>query len=210
MTADATFWDRIADKYAESPVKNMIAYEQTLARTRAYLRNTDTVLELGCGTGTTALKLAGDAGHITATDIAPRMVAIARDKIAKESAGNIVADVGTADDVPVPEEGYDAVLGFNYLHLLPGMEQTIARVHAMLRPGGLFISKTVCLERAPHLRAAIWVLQRLGKAPYVRFLDVATLETAMAAQGFEIVETGDYPARPVSRFIVARKVGSRG
>jgi ubiquinone/menaquinone biosynthesis C-methylase UbiE len=210
MTADATFWDKTADKYAASPVKNMHAYEQTLARTRAQLRGTDTVLELGCGTGTTALKLAGDAGHITVTDIAPRMIAIARDKIAQQGVGNVSAQVATAHDAPVPEAGYDAVLGFNYLHLLPDMEQTIARVDAMLRPGGLFISKTVCLGRAPHLRAAIWMLQRLGKAPYVRVLDVATLEAAMAAQGFEIIETGDYPAKPVSRFIVARKAGSRG
>jgi ubiquinone/menaquinone biosynthesis C-methylase UbiE len=210
MTADAAFWDRIADKYAASPVKNMPAYEQTLARSRTYLRDTDTVLELGCGTGTTALKLAGDAGHITATDIAPRMIAIARDKIADQGAGNIAARVATAHDAPVPEGGYDAVLGFNYLHLLPDMEQTLARVYAMLRPGGVFISKTVCLGNAFHLRAAIWVMQRAGKAPYVRFIDVATLEAAMAAQGFEIVETGDYPAKPLSRFIVARKVPLRG
>jgi len=210
MTADATFWDRIADRYAARPVKNMTAYEQTLERTRAYLRDTDTVLELGCGTGTTALRLAGDAGQITATDIAPRMIAIARGKIAAQGADNVAAEVATAHDAPVPARGYDAVLGFNYLHLLPDMEETLARVHAMLRPGGLFISKTVCLGAAPHLRALIWVMQRLGKAPHVRFLDVATLEAAIAAQGFEIVETGDYPARPVSRFVVARKAEAHG
>ncbi|MEQ8901364.1 MAG: methyltransferase domain-containing protein [Roseovarius sp.] len=206
MTADATFWDKIADKYAASPVKNIAAYEETLTRTRAYLDPADNVLELGCGTGTTALKLAGDAGHITATDISPRMIAIAQDKILQAGAGNVTARVATAADIGMPGAGYDAVLGFNYLHLLPDMEGTIAQIHGLLRPGGHFISKTVCLGRAPHFKVLIWVMQKLGKAPFVRCLKVETLEAVIRRQGFEIVETGNYPARPVSRFIVARKV----
>lgn len=204
MTADATFWDKIADKYAASPVKNIAAYEETLTRTRAYLGPADDVLELGCGTGTTALKLAGDAGHITATDISPRMIAIAQGKIAEAGAENVTARVGTSRDAA--ETGVDVVLGFNYLHLLPDMEGTIAQIHGLLRPGGHFISKTVCLGRAPHFKVLIWVMQTLGKAPFVRCLKVETLEAVIRRQGFEIVETGNYPARPVSRFIVARKI----
>ena len=56
--ADARFWDRIARKYAADPIKDMDGYARTVDRTRHHLRSTDTVLELGCGTGTTALKLA--------------------------------------------------------------------------------------------------------------------------------------------------------
>ena len=45
---DATlFWDRIAPKYAKSPVRDQQAYEATLARTRSYLGAEDKVLELG-------------------------------------------------------------------------------------------------------------------------------------------------------------------
>jgi len=204
MTADATFWDKIADKYAASPVKNIAAYEETLTRTRAYLDPADDVLELGCGTGTTALKLAEDAGDITATDFSPRMIAIAQGKIAEAGAENVTARVGTSREAA--ETGFDVVLGFNYLHLLPDMEETVAHVHGLLRPGGHFISKTVCLGRAPHFKVLIWVMQTLGKAPFVRCLKVETLEAVIRRQGFEIVETGNYPARPVSRFIVARKI----
>jgi hypothetical protein len=39
----------------------------------------------------------------------------------------------------------------------------------------------------------------------VRFLKVAQLDHMMVAAGFEIVETGLYPPRTPSRFIVARK-----
>jgi hypothetical protein len=44
-----------------------------------------------------------------------------------------------------------------------------------------------------------------GKAPPLRFVRPARLEADIAAAGFEIIERGDYPASPPSRFIVAKK-----
>jgi len=35
----AKFWDRVAQKYAKSPIRDMPAYELTLERTQFYLRN---------------------------------------------------------------------------------------------------------------------------------------------------------------------------
>ena len=55
---DVRFWDRIARKYAASPIKDIAGYERTIARIAQLLGPTQSVLEIGCGTGTTALKLA--------------------------------------------------------------------------------------------------------------------------------------------------------
>ena len=60
MQETMKFWDGIAEKYAKRPISDMAAYEYTLGRTRSYLKPEDQVLELGCGTGSTALLLAGD------------------------------------------------------------------------------------------------------------------------------------------------------
>src|SRR5262249_9010493 len=49
---DARFWDRAARKYAAGRIADMPGYERTLERTRHYLKRSDKVLELGCGTGT--------------------------------------------------------------------------------------------------------------------------------------------------------------
>ena len=77
MPNDAKFWDKIAAKYAKSPIKNMEAYNQTMDRTKSHLAKDDSVLEVGCGTGSTALLLADSVQHITASDISANMIDIA-------------------------------------------------------------------------------------------------------------------------------------
>ena len=54
-TPQAAFWNRVARRYAAMPMRNPDAWEETLARVTARLSPTDRVLELGCGTGSTAL-----------------------------------------------------------------------------------------------------------------------------------------------------------
>ncbi|TIX46041.1 MAG: class I SAM-dependent methyltransferase, partial [Mesorhizobium sp.] len=80
IASDARFWDRSSRKYAMGAIADQAGYERTLDRTRALLEPGDRVLELGCGTGTTALRLAGDVQDYLATDISAGMIAIANEK----------------------------------------------------------------------------------------------------------------------------------
>ena len=202
------FWDKAARKYAASPIKNQEAYEKTLARTIEHLGPTDTVLELGCGTGSTALLLAGNVKAYLATDFAKGMIDIADEKLAAGEAPQglrfAVAD-GFSDQVELPGgEKYDAILAFNFLHLVETPEDLLTRVRGLLKPGGLYISKTVCLRRKAWLFGPmIKVMQLFGKAPYVRMFSFDGLERMTEEAGFEIIETGTYP-EPYSRFVVAR------
>ncbi|MEQ9811291.1 MAG: class I SAM-dependent methyltransferase, partial [Azospirillaceae bacterium] len=59
MVSAERFWDRAAPKYSRQPVKNVAAWDVTLERTRRHMSPTDHVLEVGCGTGSSALRLAG-------------------------------------------------------------------------------------------------------------------------------------------------------
>ena len=75
---DAHFWDKIARRYATDPIKDVAGYERTLDRTLHYFSSTDTVLELGCGTGTTALRLAPHVSRMVAADLSGEMIKISR------------------------------------------------------------------------------------------------------------------------------------
>ena len=67
----ARFWDRFASGYAGGAIGDWAGYERSLARTRELLGPGASVLEIGCGTGSTALTLSLFTGPYLATDIAP-------------------------------------------------------------------------------------------------------------------------------------------
>ena len=206
MSGNVKFWDRVAKRYARSPVKNIAAYEATLDHVRSYLSDRDYVLELGCGTGSTALALADSVSHVTACDISGAMIEISRGKAETAAVSNVrfvQVEVGMDDCAPA---SIDAVLAFSLLHLLDDPSQAAQRAYQVLRPGGVFISKTICLaERSPFYRLALPVLRWIGVAPYVNFLRKTDLERIMQSAGFEITESRTFDAAPSNWFMVARK-----
>lgn len=205
---NARFWDRAARKYAMNPIGDMAGYERTLDRTRHYLKDDDSVFEFGCGTGTTALKLAPSVRQLVATDISHEMIAIAREKADAAGCVNVSFEVGTPDAAPWPDETYDVILSFNTLHLIPEREAALEGVRRLLKPGGLFISKTPCLKEMNFLvRAAVPVMQLVGQAPYVRALSGPELEHEIKTAGFKIIERQRHASRgkDARPFLVARK-----
>lgn len=211
MTA-AKFWDKHADRYARQPIKNVNAYERTLDRVRAYLSKSDQVLEIGCGTGGTAVKLAGDIAHITGTDISPAMVGIARGRAEDNGRTNITFRCGDACEpsdvggMGFAAESFDAVLAFNMLYLLPDTEGAVARAYDLLKPGGYFISKSVCLRDMSMIWVPlIAVMQLFGFAPYLRRFSKRELDALIENAGFEIVEGRNFPGAKAIWFVVGRK-----
>lgn len=202
----ARFWDRAAVKYAAAKIGDPGGYERTIEDLRRRLGPEDRVLEIGCGTGTTALRLAPFVGRIVATDISAQMIGIAQ---AKPQAAGVFFQQADPCTAAFGEGAFDAALAMNVLHLLPDLPGALAGVHRALRPGGLFLSKTPCLtEMTWLLRPAVAVMRALGKAPYVAFRSAADLERAITAAGFEIVarERHGTKRRDIRAYLVARKV----
>src|SRR5210317_750355 len=101
MTRSKKFWDRIAKRYAKRPVGNEAAYQRKLATSREYFRPDMEVLEIGCGTGSTAIAHAPYVRHIRASDISDRMIEIAREKAAAAKVGNVTFETGAIEDLDV-------------------------------------------------------------------------------------------------------------
>lgn len=212
LSKDAAFWSKISRKYAAGPIRNMDGYLNTLERTKSYLKADDTALEMGCGTGSTALLVAPHVAHITATDLAPGMIEIAKEKLERQGPDNVTFKVAEVLDHSQQDGPYDAVMAHNLLHLVPDLDGALKHISALTKPGGTFISKTVCAPEkggvgyAMIRRLAIPLMQALGKAPFVRFLTAEELEQKIIRAGFNVIETGDQDGMLPSRYVVARKV----
>ncbi len=210
MIDAAHFWDKTAEKYARDPIRDMDAYTYTLERTRSHLGATDRVLEIGCGTGSTALLLADSVETYHGTDISSEMIKIARRKVAESTLSNLSFEAHPALEGIHAHEGLDAVLALNLLHLLRDIPATLDAAHSALRPGGLLITKTPCLKDANWkiglMLKLIPLAQKLGKAPYVQSFTVSAYDKMIEAAGFEIIESGNHPVNPPARYVVARKI----
>lgn len=186
---DARFWDKLARRYARSRIADQAGYERTLAATRRHLKPGDSVLEFGCGTGTTAVALAPSVSRFVGSDISGEMITIAREKAAAQGLSNVMFEQAAMTDAPWGDASFDAVLGFNVLHLIPDRAPVLATVRRVLKPGGLFITKTPCLaELNVMFRPLVAVMQWTGQAPSVVFFNTAQLEREIEAAGFTIIE----------------------
>lgn len=205
MSQASRFWDRMADGYAKKPVPDEAVYQKKLAVTREALTPDMDVFEFGCGTGSTAIALAPNVKHIRATDISARMIEIARDKAEAAGVTNVTFEQAGIDDLDVPDGTYDAVLAHSILHLVEDRDAMIARVHRMLKPGGVFVSSTVCIGNMMVLfRFILPLAHALRLLPVIRVFTTKQLVASVNAAGFAI-EHQWLPGKGKSVFAVARK-----
>jgi SAM-dependent methyltransferase len=149
------------------------------------------VLELGCGTGNDAARLAREGFHVVAGDLSTEAVAAAREKY-----GDLI-DVRVVDmaaGLPFPDGTFDAVMANVAVHMFTDAvtRAVFADVRRVLRAGGLFlfhvnahddrslraVGRPVVRELEPD-----YVLEETGQT--VRFFSRAYLEDLLA--GWQVV-----------------------
>lgn len=201
-TEGKAFWNRFAARYAARQIKDVAAYEALIADASSRLTPNDTVLELGCGTGGTAIRLAPCVARFIATDFSVQMIRIAKAKPAPDNLEFRVADA----EVSFSCGPFDAICAFNVLHLVDNPARLLADIQTHLKPGGLLISKTWCFgDMSRKLRFLFRALGVFGLFPPAHRLTVAELRAMIGSAGLEIVEQRVLGAYPQTPYIVARK-----
>ncbi len=205
MTTSTKFWDKIADKYSKQPIADEASYRKKLKITQEYFKPDWSVLEFGCGTGSTAIIHAPHVKHLRAIDISGNMIAIAKGKAETQNINNITFEQLTIEELEVEDCTYDAVLGLSILHLLKDKEQAIAKVYKMLKPGGIFVTSTTCMGDAySWFKLIAPIGKALGFFPLVRVFTAQHLIDSLTDAGFKI----DYqwqPSKDKAIFIIAKK-----
>jgi ubiquinone/menaquinone biosynthesis C-methylase UbiE len=115
-----------------------------------------TVLEVGCGGGQFAARVAAEnpQARVVATDLSPRMVELAASR-------RVAAQVADVQALPFADGAFDVVAAMWMLYHVPGLDAGLAELRRVLRPGGLLVAVTNGDEHTADLR------REAGGAPLV-------------------------------------------
>lgn len=122
--------------YIEQLIARRHAYAPWLAEVLDYDSTAGLdVLDVGCGQGIDLVQYARAGARVTAVDLTPRHVELARQHLDALGLSGEVA-VGDAEQLPFPETRFDRVFSNGVLHHTPDIEAALTEIHRVLRPGG--------------------------------------------------------------------------
>ncbi|MGI9522347.1 MAG: class I SAM-dependent methyltransferase [Hyphomicrobiaceae bacterium] len=202
---NSAFWDRVAHRYARSPIADEASYRHKLSITKSYFRPEMKVLEVGCGTGSTALHHAAYVKHIHAIDVSSKMVEIAQEKAENAEVSNVTFERASIESFLSSGERFEVVLALSVLHLLEDREVAFAKIYRWLQPGGVIVSSTACLGDWLQIFKLVGPIGRaMGFLPTVKVFTTHQLIGSLQSTGF-IVEEVWQPGPRKAVFLIARK-----
>jgi len=150
---------------------------------QALIKPSDSVLDVGCGTGEVTLlaKIRVKQGSVYGIDPAPEMIAVARKKASRKGL-EIDFRVGVIEALPFPDSSIDVVTSSLMMHHLPQdlKERGLVEIYRVLKPGGRLLIADFMRPTGSflnHLFIAFTRHQRLQKG-------IEDLQTLLKEAGF--------------------------
>jgi len=121
------------------------------------------VLELGCGTGLFTRELAKSGAQVTAIDISPELLDLARRDL---GAQNVSFRLENAYQSSFSDESFDFVVGSSVLHHLD-VSAALKEAFRVLKPGGWlrFTEPNMLNPQIAFQKNIPWLKKRLGDSP---------------------------------------------
>lgn len=134
----AATYDAAADHFDDAPLS---FWERIGRRTvdRLALPSGAKILDVGCGTGASALPAAeavGANGSVIGVDLSARLLDRARVKAKARGVSNIEFRLADMTSLGYPNDHFDAVISVFSIFFVPDMESQVRELWRMVRPGG--------------------------------------------------------------------------
>jgi len=205
------FWDKASKNYDKTEERFEYIHKKARENTKKYLKESQIVLDYGCGTGTASCEFASLVKEINGIDISSEMIRIAKEKSAASEVDNVNFEKADIFDNRYQNESFDVILAFNMLHTVPNPQSVVQRVNDLLKHEGLFISITPCLGQKMSFLVNLQiqfvrVLCKLGVIPIpIRRIKSTDIDDLLAIGNFQPIESEKIFKGASSYFVTAKK-----
>ena len=135
-------WDQYPDIYLREADKRFVTVVEGVI-VRAALTPGLSVLDLGTGTGSVALRAAGlvaPGGRVLGVDISREMLTAAQRRAVAANIANVTFREGRGEDMPVDEGAVDVLLASLSVMYMIDRAAAAREIARVLRPGGRFVA----------------------------------------------------------------------
>jgi ubiquinone/menaquinone biosynthesis C-methylase UbiE len=148
-------YDRKWAFYVEATTRETMA--------RLPIRASDSLLDVGCGTGALLTHVAAKypSARLAGLDPVSAMLEIARRKLSDR----VDLRVGWANALPWPDQSFDVVVSCNMFHYVTHPVEAVKEMERVLRPGGKIVITDWCDDYLA-CRVCNWYLRLANKAHY--------------------------------------------
>lgn len=143
----------------------------------------ETVLDIGCGTGTLLYQILDNKPQVIATglDFSPKMLEVAREKLPKR----VELTQGDAEELPYKDKSFDLVVASDILRYITDPEKVVKEMYRVLKMGGKIILCDFCTINS--LRAVKNLFNPLSKDAGLRIYGEDEVKDFLSEAGFDFV-----------------------
>lgn len=152
-------------------------------------------LDMGCGGGHVAFRMAGQVGKVVAYDLSAAMLDTVGAEARRRGLDNLVTKQGAAEALPCPDASFDVVATRYSAHHWGAFRDGLAQMRRVVKPDGLGLFMDVVSPGVPLLDTWLQTLELLRDPSHVRNASVAEWQTALAAVGFAVDDVVTYRLR---------------
>lgn len=201
---ETNYWDIKAKDYDTHTKKSKNAYEKIIELTKNEINNSETLLDIGTGTGTIPIRLADYIDRIVATDYSEEMINVAKSKIRGANINNIDFQIADCNNLDFNDESFDIILAANLIHLLDKPEQFLNSIKKFLKEDGKLILPTFMHNQNILTRIISRVMKSKGHPITTKF-DSKSMANFIVKCGYKVDKQILLPSMMPMLFLVATK-----